>query len=83
MYYRFSIVDEASGDETSFVSLGSYDDTTAISRELGEIPKDARVYHVDRYTGGMHETYGFFNEQPSYETVRKIVAGRLSEKPRR
>ena len=74
-------MDDASGNETSFISFGSYHDTTAISRELGEIGKDARVYHVDRYTGGMHQTYAFFDEQPSYDTVRKIVVDRLSTKP--
>jgi hypothetical protein len=58
--------------------------TTAIARELHEIPKEARLYHLDRYDKGVHSTLGFFEEQPSYEVVRKAVVDALegrSSKP--
>ena len=82
IYYRFSIIDGVSGRETSFISLGSYDATTAIARELGEIPKTARAYHIDRYEGASHQTYAHFNEKPSYETVRKATVEILGGKAR-
>ena len=79
MFYRFFVV-ESSGREDYFVSLGSYDDTTEIARELGEIRKDQRAYHVDKYDGNEHETFAHFNEQPAYESVREIVVDVLNAK---
>jgi tetratricopeptide (TPR) repeat protein len=76
LYYRFSILDTA-GKETAFFSLGSYDSTTQIARELGEIAADGRAYHLDRYAVGTHATYGHFNGLPSYEVVRQLVVDAL------
>jgi tetratricopeptide (TPR) repeat protein len=80
MYYRFSIVG-ADGRETSFIWLGSDDTTTQIMRELGKLSKTQWAFHIDRQTGGLHQTYAHFNEKPPYEVVRKavgeIVAGKV------
>jgi hypothetical protein len=73
IFYRFSIVDFKTGDESAFISLGSYDVTTQIARELGVITDSQRLYHIDRYVGGGHETFAFSKTKPSYETVRETV----------
>lgn len=75
----FSIVDKK-GEEKSNISLGSYDVTTDMSRELGEIPKDQRMYHLDRYEGSLHKTYAFFKEKPDYDRVRSMVVSILEGK---
>ena len=80
-YYRFSVVD-ADGREAEYISLGSYDSTTAVARELGEISEKQRAYHVDRYRGDEHRTYALVYEKPSYETVRTMVADILQGKAR-
>lgn len=79
IYYRFSAVD-GEGNESFFISLGSYELTTQIARELGEIPKTGRVYHIDRYERKTHKAYAFFKEKPTYETVRKAVVDILQGK---
>jgi hypothetical protein len=80
-YYRFSVVD-ADGNEAEYISLGSYESTTAIARELGEISEKQRAYHVDRYRGDEHLTYALVYDKPSYETVRTLVAEILRGKAR-
>jgi tetratricopeptide (TPR) repeat protein len=80
LYYRFSVVDEASGRETSYISLGSYDLTTNVLRELGEISPKGRAYHLDRYEGDTHWTYAHFNEKQPYDVVRKMVVDILQGK---
>ena len=72
VFYRFSVL-TASGEEDYFISLGSYDDTTQIARELGELRQDQRAYHLDKYNGDRHETFAHYNEQPAYESVRATV----------
>ena len=59
------------------VVIGSYEATTQISRELGKIPADARVYHADLYLPGVHQTLGFFDKPPAYDAARKIALGAL------
>ena len=80
IFYRFAILDSKTGDETSFISLGSYDGTTQIARELGEIAESERIYHIDRYAGSAHESFAFFKAKPSYGTVREIVEEIMSGK---
>ena len=66
--------DSTTGNNLFDVSLGSYDSTTNISRELGEIGPDDRVFHLDGYApDGSHYTYAFYNSEPDYDTVRKLV----------
>jgi tetratricopeptide (TPR) repeat protein len=78
-YLLFSIVNEK-GMENFTVSLGSYDVTTDISRELGQIAKDQRLYHLDEYRGTSHKTYAFFEQKPDYDRVRPMVAAILEGK---
>lgn len=78
VYLRFIVTDEKGGEDFHF-SLGSYDTTTNIARELKEIPADKRLFHLDKYLrNGGHETYGFYVDQPPYETVRADVEKALS-----
>lgn len=56
------------------ISLGSYDQTTAIARETGSIKGKQRLFHLDGYyPGGRHRTFGMFKKEPSYEAVKKRV----------
>jgi len=78
--YSFVVLDET-GKKKYKISLGSYDSTNDICRELGEIEKDQRLFHLDGYfAGGAHKTYGFFTNEPPYEEVRsaviEVLAGR-------
>jgi tetratricopeptide (TPR) repeat protein len=60
--------------EDSFkITLGSYESTNKVARELGEISNDQRVYHLDLYKPNRHETHKFYMNEPPYETVRKDV----------
>ncbi|MBI4616659.1 MAG: hypothetical protein HY720_23815 [Planctomycetes bacterium] len=79
--YRFSVSREGEETEPEFyISLGSYESTTAVSRELGEIGPDERMFHLDGYFEGgtSHRTYGFFKKEPDYDAVREQVLGVLS-----
>jgi hypothetical protein len=56
------------------VTLGSYDFTTQIAREAGQIKPDERVYHLDYYRGNEHRTYGLFDvTPPTYDKTRAMV----------
>ena len=76
--YAFHILDDK-GKSTRRISLGSYDVTTQIARELGEIGKDARIFHLDGYTPGKHATYGMFKKEPTYEETRAMVVKVLKD----
>ena len=80
LYYRFSIGDDKTGKETSYISLESDDYTTKVARELGEISASQLAYTVDRYEGANHWTYAHFNERPSYDVVRQLVVDILQGK---
>jgi len=82
-FYRF-VVTDAQGRQDYFISLGSYDMTTQISRELGDIKEDERMYHFDGYyQEGLHKTFGFLSGKttPAYDDVRptfmKILNGEI------
>jgi hypothetical protein len=77
VYYRFSITDQ-NGDEDFYISLGSYQSINEISWELGELARDQRLYHLDRYDQGMHSTLQFYEGKPSYDAVRTDVLGALT-----
>ncbi len=82
--YLFSVKkDGASRSEEDYtVSLGSYEATTRIAREQGEIGPDARLFHLDGYFNGgkSHKTYGFFKTEPTYEEAAKMVVEILEGK---
>lgn len=73
IFYTFYFLN---GDGTSAeykYSLGSYENTTKIARELGEIGPTERVYHLDWYRQDAHKTIGFFSRLPDYEELRRLV----------
>ena len=65
VFYTFYILDSL-GETASRFSLGSYEMTTQLSRELGEISKDERIYHLDEYGSENynHATWGMFVIKP-------------------
>ena len=38
---------------------------------------DERAYHLDKYQGTSHWTYGHFNRLPSYDAIRVTVVDAL------
>jgi tetratricopeptide (TPR) repeat protein len=56
-------------------TLGSYETTTAIARDLQEIKATERLFHLDCYKddGAVHESYGFFVNEPTYDRVKASV----------
>ncbi len=72
IFYTFYFLNPDGTTEYKY-SLGSYESTTQISRELGEIAPNERVYHLDWYQQGAHKTMGFFNKVPEYEQLKKFV----------
>lgn len=79
--FSFLVLTE-SGDKIKYkLSLGSYNSTTEISRELGEIGKNERLYHLDGYYPGKHSTFGFFKGEPKYNLIKnnviKIITGSI------
>ena len=77
--WSFLILDEK-GKPIRRISLGSYDSTTQMARELGEIKPDERLYHLDDYEGPTHRTLGFYKKCPSYRETRKSVQDYLEGK---
>jgi len=74
--YSFQV--RAPGAENFHISLGSYDGTNQIGWESGTRPRSVRLYHLDLYRPKLHETYAFYDGQPSYETVRAAVMSILA-----
>lgn len=75
-------VGDAGGKPGYRISLGSYDATNDMAQEMGDVPKGLRLYHLDLYAKGYHETLGFYEGQPSYDVVRKAVLDKLDGKTR-
>jgi len=78
-FLRFCVLNKK-GDVDYYISLGSYDSTTEIARELGEIRKDERLYHLDEYRDNSHSPHGFFKTKPDYDEVRAMVLSVLEGK---
>jgi hypothetical protein len=64
---------------TSNLSLGSYATTNAIIRELEKRTKP--LFHLDGYfnNGKLHKTYGFYDDEPSYDTVKRDAIRALKD----
>jgi tetratricopeptide (TPR) repeat protein len=79
--YKFIVLNDE-GREDHSISLGSYEMTTQIAREAGEIGKDERMFHLDGYydQGRTHKTFGMFKKEPSYDEVRTMVVETLEGK---
>jgi tetratricopeptide (TPR) repeat protein len=78
-FIRFCVLNKK-GDVDYYLSLGSYESTTQIARDLGEISKEDRLYHLDEYTDNGHKTYAFFKTKPDYDEVRSVVLSVLEGK---
>ena len=79
VFTEFIAVD-SNGKSKYRMSLGSYQITNEVAWELGDLPRDKRLYHIDRYDPDEHATYAFFDERPSYDDLRKIVVNILEGK---
>ena len=77
---RFRIHDLETNQPANIISLGSYEPTTAIARELGSIGPDDRRFHLDGYPpDGSHQTFGFYTNQPDYDLVKAQVIEILNQ----
>jgi tetratricopeptide (TPR) repeat protein len=72
IFFIFAVV-TPEGTEAFRYSLGSYEETTLVARELGEIGAQERVYHLDQYGDDYHSTIAFFHTLPTYEQLREQV----------
>jgi tetratricopeptide (TPR) repeat protein len=77
VFYSF-LVGNPDGTMIGEYSLGSYDATTEVSREMGTIGPNDRIYHLDRYDARGHSTYAFYNRLPSYDETRAGVVAALT-----
>jgi tetratricopeptide (TPR) repeat protein len=81
--YSFQVLEPGKDEPKYKISLGSYDTTTQIARETDEIGPEDRIFHLDGYyPNGEHRTFGFYNEEPSYEDTREAVTAILEGKAR-
>lgn len=82
--YVFSIMDDSDQEEYR-ISLGSYDTTNAIWKEMTKpAPREGeRLFHLDGYfNNGSHVTYGMIRGEPTYEATKGMVIGILEKKTR-
>jgi hypothetical protein len=71
--WKFYLTKEGE-DVERFISLGTYDTTTQISRELGKIGEDDRIFHLDEYwSNGSHATHGMYTNIPKYDPIKAKV----------
>ena len=78
--YSFNILSADGAKVVERVSLGSYEQTTAMAREAGTIKGDERIYHLDTLLPDAHKTLGMFKQEPGYAEVRKMVEDYLDGK---
>ena len=81
VFYAFYVL-APDGEEIRRYSLGSYDRTTQVAREMGEIGRDERLYHLDWYQEDAHATVQFFKSMPTYDEVRARVVAAMAGQPR-
>lgn len=78
--FVFYILDNEGGIDYR-ISLGSYDTTNAIWREIEKRKPDERLFHLDGYfKNGAHATYGMYPKEPNYDETREIVKNILEKK---
>ncbi len=81
-FYRYSVTDK-SGNEKFWLSLGSYQTTTEIAREMGSISDSERIYHLDYYESNLHSTKGMYTKKPAYDDLRpatrKIIINEIKK----
>jgi Flp pilus assembly protein TadD len=88
--YEFQVYEPDQEQPAFVVSLGSYAFANAFVKEKD--PSAPRVFHLDGYyPGNVHETFGFFPSEPSYDETRELLVAILrgelkpqsSSKPRK
>ncbi len=79
--YNFLVL-KPDGTTDYRISVGSYKDTNDISRELGQIKANQRLFHLDGYydQGHTHKTFKFYLSEPAYDTAKKDVIAVLEGK---
>ena len=77
--YSFHILGKDHKTEKK-ISLGSYDVTNLAAHASGFLKGDERVFHLDTYVPGRHETLAMFAKEPSYEETRALVVDYLDGK---
>ena len=63
---------------TRAVLAGSYAETVAIQRQMGQIGPDQRIYHMDYYDAQVHQTLGFSKTPYTQDQVRDMAVQRLA-----
>ncbi|NOX58386.1 MAG: tetratricopeptide repeat protein [Planctomycetes bacterium] len=72
--YSFRVSSKASNEHLYRISLGSYDVTHEHAQNKGAVGKGKRFCHLDRYyPNDAHETFGFFDGEPSYDKTKALV----------
>ncbi|WP_158501712.1 tetratricopeptide repeat protein [Vitiosangium sp. GDMCC 1.1324] len=70
--YEFQVYAPGQERPTLVISLGSYAFANAFAREKD--PTGPRLFHLDGYhPDNAHDTYGFFQGEPSYDETREMV----------
>lgn len=69
--YKFTAL-QGNDRPVRVVTLGSYDFTTKVAKEIENKPADWRMWHLDAYEpDGRHATLGMFGDgEPSYDAAR-------------
>lgn len=91
-YYRYLFTD-TEGLFLYEISLGSYDATTKIDREMGHIGPNDRLYHLDMYCPGPkssegvsqwggHHTLGFYEQLPDFDEMTRAIEDQEKDKVR-
>lgn len=74
--YEFQVYAPGSKEPALVITLGSYAFANAFAREKN--PTGPRVFHLDAYHADKtHETFGFFEGEPSYDETREMVVAIL------
>ncbi|WNG40964.1 tetratricopeptide repeat protein [Archangium violaceum] len=70
--YEFQVYAPDQERPSFVISLGSYSFATTFAREKD--PNGPRLFHLDGYhPDNAHDTYGFFQGEPSYDETREMV----------
>lgn len=80
VFYTFYLL-SPEGREVGRYSLGSYDLTTNVAREAGEIGKKDRLYHIDYYAPQAHSAVAFYRTMPTYDEARAVIWESLRTRP--
>ncbi|WP_205525745.1 tetratricopeptide repeat protein [Pyxidicoccus trucidator] len=69
--YRFEVISADGESIQRTLSLGSYDFTNAVTQNR---TPGVRLFHLDGYfPDNSHQTFAFFNGEPSYDDTRELI----------